>query len=139
MKQYRIGMLTICYLLMAMPFLFCLMGCTSSSRTIVVERDTLYVERVAERQTIVRDTIETSSRIVEYVIDSLGDWRPQKMVEETTLQRHTQKSGEEEIISEESLLKTKTEIEKNIPSISRWHIWGIFSLLIFLVFILIKF
>ena len=102
MKQYRIGMLTICYLLMAMPFLFCLMGCTSSSRTIVVERDTLYVERVAERQTIVRDTIETSSRIVEYVIDSLGDWRPQKMVEETTLQRHTQKSGEEEIISEES-------------------------------------
>ncbi len=139
MKQYRIGMLTICYLLMAMPFLFCLMGCTSSSRTIVVERDTLYVERVAERQTIVRDTIETSSRIVEYIIDSLGDWRPQKMVEETTLQRHTQKSGEEEIISEESLLKTKTEIEKNISTINRWYIWGLFSLLIFLVFILIKF
>ena len=137
--QYRIGMLTICYLFMAMPFLFCLMGCTSSSRTIVVERDTLYVERVAERQTIVRDTIETSSRIVEYIIDSLGDWRPQKMVEETTLQRHTQKSGEEEIISEESLLKTKTEIEKNISTINRWYIWGIFSLLIFLVFILIKF
>ena len=139
MKQYRIGILTICILFMVIPFLFCLMGCSSPSRTVVVERDTLYIERVAERQTIVCDTIETSSRIVEYLIDSLGDWRPQKMVEKTTLQHHTQKSGEEEIVSEVSSLKTKTEIEKNSPTISKWHICGIFSLLIFFVFILIKF
>ena len=89
-----------------------------------------------DRQIVIRDTVETSNIMVEYVIDSLGEWKPQKMVETTTLQKHTQKRGDEEIVSEASLSSTNTEIAEEHTDVMQNYVWVIFSLL--LIFVVIK-
>ena len=136
MKQFSGIVLAIFNMVVLAIFMFCIIGCSSSSRTVIAERDTLYVERFVDRQIVIRDTVETSNLMVEYVIDSLGDWKPQKMVETTILQKHTQKRGDEEIVSETSLSAINTEIAEEHTDVIQSYVWVIFSLL--LIFVVIK-
>ena len=115
--------------------LFSSIGCTTIPRTLIMERDTLYVERGVERQSVVRDTVETLSRMIEYVVDSSGGWQPQKMVEETTLQRHVQKSDEQESVDETSQTNAKVEIVKEEPVKREWHIFLLLSVVLLFVFL----
>lgn len=136
MKQFSGIVLAVLNIVVLVILMFCFIGCSSSSRTVIAARDTLYVERFVDRQIVIRDTVETSNIMVEYVIDSLGEWKPQKMVETTTLQKHTQKRGDEEIVSEASLSATNTEIAEEHTDVMQNYVWVIFSLL--LIFVVIK-
>ena len=136
MKQFSGIVLAVLNIVVLVILMFCFIGCSSSSRTVIAARDTLYVERFVDRQIVIRDTVETSNIMVEYVIDSLGEWKPQKMVETTTLQKHTQKRGDEEIVSKASLSATNTEIAEEHTDVMQNYVWVIFSLL--LIFVVIK-
>ena len=136
MKQFSGIVLAVVNIVLLVISMFCFMSCSSSSRTVIAARDTLYVERFVDRQIVIRDTVETSNIMVEYVIDSLGEWKPQKMVETTTLQKHTQKRGDEEIVSKASLSATNTEIAEEHTDVMQNYVWVIFSLL--LIFVVIK-
>ena len=136
MKQFSGIVLAVLNIVVLVISMFCFVGCSSSSRTVIAARDTLYVERFVDRQIVIRDTVETSNIMVEYVIDSLGEWKPQKMVETTTLQKHTQKRGDEEIVSKASLSATNTEIAEEHTDVMQNYVWVIFSLL--LIFVVIK-
>ena len=136
MKQFSGIVLAVLNIVVLVILMFCFIGCSSSSRTVIAARDTLYVERFVDRQIVIRDTVETSNIMVEYVIDSLGEWKPQKMVETTTLQKHTQKRGDEEIVSESSLSVTNTEIAEAQTDAIQRYVWVIISL--FLIFVVIK-
>ena len=138
MNRYLNALFAICILSTSTIFLFLVAGCSPSSRTVISERDTLYVERIMDRETIVRDTIETSTRMVEYVIDSSGDWRPQKMVEKRALRFHTQKTGEEETTTETSSLSSNSEIMKERTIKTEWYMFGLGFLLIFLALLMVR-
>lgn len=135
MKQYSRIVLRWCTLLMLTLLLFSSIGCATIPRTLIMERDTLYVERVVERQSVVRDTVETLSRMIEYVVDSSGGWQPQKMVEETSLQRHVQKSDEQECVDETSQTNAKVEIVKEEAVKREWHLFLLLSVVLLFVFL----
>lgn len=141
MKRCTIGsVLIVLALLMITLMMVCFVGCAVPSKAIVQTRDTLYVERIVDRQSIIRDTVETSSMRVEYLIDSLGDWCPQKMVEEVVVQRHTQKIGDEEIVKEETFAKTEVTAEEfaNKTSKWKWFLYGIVASMILVVVLLLR-
>ena len=139
MRRYKRDhyMIAILFALLILPSF--MVGCSSLSRTVTTQRDTLYVERIVDRELLVRDTLETTSRVVEYVADSLGEWRPQRMLEEVVVQHHTQKREGEERVKEDTLLKSKTEIVKERPIKREWYMFGVFLVLLFFIFLFIKF
>lgn len=136
MKQFSGIVLAVLNIVVLVILMFCFVGCSSSSRTVIAARDTLYVERFVDRQIVIRDTVETSNIMVEYVIDSLGEWKPQKMVETTTLQKHTQKRGDEESVTETSFSATNTEVAEAQTDVIQRYVWVTISLL--LIFVVIK-
>ena len=139
MRRYKRDhyMIAILFALLILPSF--IVGCSSLSRTVTTQRDTLYVERIVDRELLVRDALETTSRVVEYVADSLGEWRPQRMLEEVVVQHHTQKREGEERVKEDTLLKSKTEIVKERPIKREWYMFGVFLVLLFFIFLFIKF
>ena len=140
MKQFSGIVLAVLNIVVLVILMFCFMSCSSSSRTVIATKDTLYVERFVDRQRFVYDTIESSSRIVEYDIDSSGDWRPKKKIEKTALQRHIQKSEDEEAEIENSFEKYETTEEKisDKSSTWKWFFYGVMAAMLLFLFLLLK-
>lgn len=134
MKQYQRTVLSFINLFAWLIVIAVLGGCTTTRKTTQTLRtDTLYIEQVVEKERLVCDTIEIISTIVEYLPDTSGAWKPIKMVVENSLQRASQKSKEEEIISDEIIYKSEENVNLKINEPSK----GIGFLILFFVALII--
>ena len=96
-------------------FLLSVVSCNTPRHCEVSQVDTIYVERVVERELLVHDTIEINSAKVEYLPDSVGGWKPSKMTVEKTVQNRLQTTTDKETITENIEVKVNKKIESNKP------------------------
>ena len=118
-------------------FLLSVVSCNAPRRCEVSQVDTIYVERVVERELLVYDTIEINSAKVEYLPDSLGSWKPSKMTVEKTVQNRLQTTTDKETITENIEAKVNKKIESNKPQSPKlkWFIVGFFVAVVVLLLI----
>ena len=118
-------------------FLLSVVSCNTPRRCEVSQVDTIYVERVVERELLVYDTIEINSAKVEYLPDSLGSWKPSKMTVEKTVQNRLQTTNEEQIITESVDVKSNKKIASNKPQPSKlkWFVIGFFVAVVVLIIV----
>ena len=98
-----------------------------SSHTI--QRDTIYIDRVVDIDKLVRDTIISKDTIIEYSLDTLGNWQPTKKIIGSGLKigSSTEQSKENitENVTKESEINTETKEKK--PNVWAWFGWGAFA------------
>lgn len=118
-------------------FLLSVVSCNTPRHCEVSQVDTIYVERVVERELLVHDTIEINSAKVEYLPDSVGGWKPSKMTVEKTVQNRLQTTDEEQIITESVDVKSNKKIDSNKsqPSKLRWFAIGFFVAVVVLLIV----
>lgn len=118
-------------------FLLSVVSCNTPRHCEVSQVDTIYVERVVERELLVYDTIEINSAKVEYLPDSLGSWKPSKMTVEKTVQNRLQTTNEEQIITESVDVKSNKKIVSNKPQSSKlkWFVIGFFVAVVVLIIV----
>ncbi len=118
-------------------FLLSVVSCNAPRHCEVSQVDTIYVERVVERELLVYDTIEINSAKVEYLPDSLGSWKPSKMTVEKTVQNRLQTTNEEQIITESVDVKSDKKIASNKPQSSKlkWFVIGFFVAVVVLIIV----
>lgn len=118
-------------------FLLSVVSCNTPRHCEVSQVDTIYVERVVERELLVHDTIEINSAKVEYLPDSVGGWKPSKMTVEKTVQNRLQTTTDKETITENIEAKVNKKIESNKPQYPKlkWFIVGFFVAVVVLLLI----
>lgn len=118
-------------------FLLSVVSCNTPRHCEVSQVDTIYVERVVERELLVHDTIEINRAKVEYLPDSVGGWKPSKMTVEKTVQNRLQTTTDKETITENIETKVNKKIESNKPQPSklRWFAIGFFVAVVVLLLI----
>ena len=129
-------------LVMLAIFLLNTMGCTSARHTVISRTDTLFIERRVERQFVIQDTVETISKVVEYIADTAANkWTPTKMVLAKRVQRESPECKRDEELFEERQLKSQIEVqdEKQKNNMGKSFILSliIMAVIIFL-FVIIK-
>lgn len=122
-------------------FILNTMGCASARHTVTSRTDTLFVERKVERQLVIHDTIESISKVVEYIADTATNkWTPIKMVVAKRVQRESQECKRDEELFEERQLKSKIEVEDkdSKTKIGKWFLAGFVVAIFIILFIRIK-
>lgn len=112
---------------------FTLLALCSCSTTKVtshtIQRDTIYIDRVVEIEKLVRDTIISKDTIIEYSLDTLGNWKPSKKIIGSGLKIGASTEQSKEYITENSTSQSEinTETKEKKPNVWGWFGWGAFA------------
>lgn len=116
--------------------LFSITSCCPLRTTSKQITDTIYVEHIIEKERIVRDTIRTTNNVIEYVVDSVGVWQPQKKVVTETLQTAVAQIEEEHTAVETIREQSKIEVEEQ-PQKKPHFVWLLLGIVLGLLLITI--
>ena len=111
-------------------FLLALCSCSTAKVTShTIQRDTIYIDRVVEIEKLVRDTIISKDTIIEYSLDTLGNWQPTKKIIGSGLKIGSSTEQSKENITENSTAQSEinTETKEKKPNVWAWFGWGAFA------------
>lgn len=111
-------------------FLLALCSCSTAKVTShTIQRDTIYIDRVVEIEKLVRDTIISKDTIIEYSLDTLGNWQPSKKIIGSGLKIGTSTEQSKENITENATKESEinTETKEKKPNVWAWFGWGAFA------------
>lgn len=103
--------------------------------------DTIYITQNREIKRVINDTLRDTTIVLEYIPDSVGEW---KALKKTVTMRVKNLSGKEEKIMSEEIQKQETQILSETKSRGdnkkwRWLFAGVLISLTITVVLLIRF